>query len=82
MEKRELVNGDIVQLSPEYGRGFGGHFLFVTHPKSFGCQGYILGEVEGAVTYKGKAYLRPTWDKMEYVGRAVWIEKDSEIPDA
>lgn len=78
MKERELVRGDIVQLIPDYGRNLGGKFLFVTEPKNFGCQGYILEPIEGLTTFKGRAFLRPTWDKMEYVGRATWIEEEKD----
>lgn len=79
MKKRELVKGDIVQLCPDYGKGFGGLLLIVTEPKEFGCQGYVLDYwSDEAITYKGKAYLRPSWDKIEYVGRLHWIQEDEE----
>ncbi len=81
MEKRKLEKGDIVQINPERKEHFGGKFLIVTDPKSWGCQGYIIGDMTGkAVTYKGKAYLRIKYEDIEYVGKLVWeeVEKDEE----
>lgn len=82
MDKRELEVGDIVQLNPDGNGQFGGQYLIVTEPKGFGCQGYILWEdlskYDGATTYKGRAYLRPTWDRMEFVGKAIWLRKEEE----
>ncbi len=72
MEKRELNPGDVVQLNPNISTPmFAGCFLTVTEPKEFGCQGYVqsLG-TEGKCG--GQAYLRPTWDMMEFVGHAVF----------
>lgn len=78
MEKRELEIGDIVQINPDYKKQFGGLLLVVTEPKSWGCQGYIIGNVDGAVTWKGRAYLRPKFEEMEYIGKLIWIEKEEE----
>jgi len=45
MEKQRLVEGDILQLKPEYPR-FGGMFIVCTDPKEWGCQGYLLSPIE------------------------------------
>lgn len=67
MEKRELKAGDIVQISPESKNEiFRGCLVIVSEPKSFGCQGYI--QVPG----EGQAYVRPTWDDIEFCGTAEW----------
>lgn len=83
MQKRELQPGDIVQLDPEYGNGYGGLLLVVDEPKDFGCQGHIYADtvepIENSTTYKGRAFLRPTWDKMEYVGKLAWIKTEENI---
>jgi hypothetical protein len=82
MDKRELEVGDIVQLDPDNNGQFGGQFLVVTEPKSWGCQGFVLWDdparSEGAVCYKGRAFLRPTWDRMEFIGKAHWLKKEEE----
>lgn len=65
--------GDIVQLAPNM-RTFGGCFMQVTEPKSFGAMGFIACPGETV----GFAYLRPTWDEMELVGRAVWISDEGD----
>lgn len=77
MKKRDLEIGDVVQLKPDYGNGFGGMLVVVTEPKEFGCQGYLMAyHSVNAVTWKGKAYLRPSWADMEYVGKLHWLEAD------
>lgn len=73
MEPKMLCVGDVVQLNPETkNQMFAGCFLTVTEPKAFGCQGYVqaLGK-DGKLG--GQAYLRPTWDQMEFVGRSVFM---------
>jgi len=74
MKKMDLQVGDVLQLNPDYQDGWGGKLIVVTEPKPWGCQGYVLEYPPHAVTFKGRAYIRPTWDKMEYVGRMTWIE--------
>ena len=73
MEKILLKKGDVVQLSPETvkNKAFSGCMLVVDEPKDFGCQGYVhsLGEYGEP---GGLAFYRPTWEEMEYIGRAVW----------
>lgn len=67
MEKRNLVVGDVVQLRPDIDEGvFGGAFMLVTEPKSWGAQGAVHG------LGKGQAYFRAKWEDMEFVGRAMW----------
>ena len=74
MEKRDLQVGDVVQLNPETigNKAFAGCLLVVSEPKEWGCQGYVqaLGTREAP---GGQAYLRPTWDQMEFVGHAEWV---------
>lgn len=75
MEKRELKPGDILQLKPEH--KFGGMLVIVDEAKSFGCQGYLMSSKNfEAIKYKGRTFVRPTWDDMEYVGCLEWIEQD------
>ena len=88
MQKCELEVGDIVQLNPEGNGKFGGKFLVVTEPKYFGCQGYILWDdvsnVEGVVTAGGKAFLRPKFERFEFIGKAAWLrveDKNKEEED-
>ena len=76
MEKRELKIGDIVQIDPHHDPVFGGHFMVVIDPKSWGAQGYCPafpyegkdGRVEG-----GLAYYRCKFENMELVGSAEWV---------
>lgn len=82
MEKRDLEEGDLLQLNPEYEK-FGGMLLVVTEPKSWGCQGYLLSSRDfDAVKYKGRAYLRVKFEDMEYVGRLTWFEYDKKKDEA
>lgn len=69
MEPRKLERGDVVQIKPlsDGANIFGGCLMVVDEPKSFGAQGYV--QIPG----KGQAYFRPTWEQMEYVGKAIWI---------
>lgn len=81
MEKRNLNIGDVVQLSVEHPK-FPGMLVVVTEPKEFGCQGYLMSSRDfDAVKWKGRAFVRPTWDKMEYVGRLVWMEEEPADED-
>lgn len=76
MDKRTLEIGDVVQINPDYGNGFGGMLLVVTESKEWGCQGYLMSDVEfDAVKYKGVAYLRVKFADMEYVGKLHWLRE-------
>lgn len=83
MEKRELESGDVVQINPEgkYKDHFAaGMLLVVTEPKSFGCQGYLMSATNfEACKLKGVAYLRISFEDMEYVGKLTWERFDSEL---
>lgn len=73
MEKIELKEGDVVQLSPfDVGNPmFSGCMMVVTEPKEWGAQGYVQGlGADGQPA--GQAYYRAKWDEMEFVGKAVW----------
>lgn len=67
--KPELKTNDVVQLSPDCGN-FAGCFMIVTEPKSFGAQGFV--QVPG----QGQAYYRATFERMELIGKAVFILGD------
>lgn len=82
MEKRELVKGDVLQLKPDYGKGFGGMLVVCEDPKSWGCQGYLMSAVDFEATkFKGRAFLRPRFEDMEYVGRLEWIWCEVELEE-
>lgn len=77
MEKYELKPGMLVQIDPESDPIFGGHFMVITEPKSFGAQGYCpaFGRREGEETIPGGfAYYRCRFENMEIVGRAEWVQ--------
>jgi hypothetical protein len=78
MQARELKNGDIVQISPELPDCFfGGCFMQITEPKSWGAQGFIAIPGERG-TAPGRAFLRCKWADMEFIGHAVWVSCDKE----
>lgn len=69
MSKDEgLEKGDVVQIDPAHDERFGGCFMVVTEPKSFGAQGYVSAPGE-----KGLAYYRCNWEAMHKIGRAEWV---------
>lgn len=81
MEKRELNEGDILQISPDgkYKDKFGGMLIVVSEPKCFGCQGYIMAPCDiQSVKFNGRTYLRVPFEEMEYIGHLEWILKDYE----
>ena len=69
MQERTLNVGEIVQLSPFDCRNkmFGGCYMTITEPKSFGAMGFIqaLGQ-DGEIG--GHAYYRARWEEMEETG--------------
>lgn len=77
MKPRQLHIGDIMQISPDGGRGmawFGGCLFIVSEPKSWGAQGYV----KNAGT-AGQAYYRATWDEMEPTGgKVVWAPRTED----
>ncbi len=78
MQKKELVEGDILQINPEH-ENFGGFLLIVTDPKEWGAQGYLMNWHDfEAIRYKDRAFLRVTFEQVEYCGRIAWICKNKE----
>lgn len=74
MEARELVIGEIVQLSPDTGNpAFAYCLMVVTEPKAFGAQGFVQG-LGSREEMGGQAYYRATWAEMEPTGgQAQWM---------
>ncbi len=66
MERQELKYGQVVQLDPETCGQFGGCFMLITEPKSFGAQGFV--QIPG----DGQAYFRANFAQMELIGNAEW----------
>lgn len=72
MEKRDLEEGDVIQLNPDHEK-FPGFLVVVTHPKSWGCQGYLMSAYNfEAVKFMGRAFVRTKFKEFEYVGKIVW----------
>lgn len=61
--------GSVVQVN-ENGKEWAGCTLIVSELKSFGVQAYLK------VPFKGNAYMRLTWEQIEYIGEAVLIAGD------
>lgn len=80
MEKRDLVVGDVVQLDPDHYDMFGGCLVLVEEPKPWGMQGYVLIPIERE-KLPARAYIRATWEHMEFVGHATWRRDDgTDVP--
>ncbi|MDQ1280043.1 MAG: hypothetical protein QG670_1305, partial [Thermoproteota archaeon] len=77
MEKRDLKEGDVVQIDPDHDPMFGACFMIVTEPKSWGAQGYVTvlprQNVDGTTEPGGRAYYRCKFENMEYIGPGAWI---------
>lgn len=67
MVDSDLRVGDVVQIDPEHGARFGGCFMIVTEPKSWGAQGYVQ------VPAGGQAYYRCPTAAMVRIGTAEWV---------
>lgn len=67
MQPKELKYGDVVQIDPDHDNRFGGCFMTVTEPKSWGAQGFCVSPAE-----KGSYYYRCKFENMELVGHAEW----------
>lgn len=79
MEKRTLEQGDVVQLDPDHYDMFGGCLVIVDEPKEWGMQGYVLIPIERG-KFPARAYIRATWEHMEFVGRGTWMQGDPDVP--
>lgn len=65
--------GDIVQIDPAHDKLFGGHFMVVTEPKSWGAQGYVR-----VMPSQGLAYYRVKFENAVKVGVAHWVFDELE----
>lgn len=72
---RDVVKGDIVQIDPAHDKCFGGCFMVVTEPKSWGAQGYfdIPKEPEEGEDYRKLAYYRCKKEHYVIVGHVEWL---------
>lgn len=87
MEKRKLQPGDILQIKPDgpttNGKRYGGFFLCVTDPKEWGALGFLLSPInvfDELTTWEGCAFLRLTFEEVEYIGKShyMWEEVEEE----
>lgn len=67
-----VVVNSVVQLNEKAQEGWVGCFLQVSEVKNWGVQGWVQ------IPMGGSAYLRPTWDQIDYIGQAVLIKQNQE----
>jgi hypothetical protein len=72
MSKEDVKENSVVQLNENAAEGWVGCFLQVSEVKSWGVQGWVQ------IPKGGSAYLRPTWEQMDYIGEAVLTPKPNE----
>jgi hypothetical protein len=75
MQKRDLVRGDVVQLTGAKNPVFLNQLMVITEPKNWGAQGFVKGLEGRAVTIGGFAFYRATWEEMAYIGWAPVVEE-------
>lgn len=68
-------HGDVVQVSPSYKGGWGGCFVLVTDPKSWGVQGFVQ------IPCGGQAYIRLPNEVIHLIGRAEWAPAADATPE-
>lgn len=82
MQPRQLEEGDVVQIDPEYDEIFGTSLMVVTESKSWGVQGYVYifpgFNEDGTKHPGGRAYKRMEFEHIEYIGKAEWIYQGKE----
>lgn len=59
---------DVIQIDPAHDEMFGGCFMIVTEPKSWGAQGYCQAPGES-----GQAFYRLKFENGVRIGSAEWI---------
>ena len=65
---KEIKVNSVVQLNERAEEGWVGCFLQVSEVKNWGVQGWVK------IPMQGSAYLRPTWDQIDYIGEAILIQ--------
>jgi hypothetical protein len=76
-----LTKGDVVQLNPDLSAMFGGCFMVITEPRSWGAVGYVMVPGGGEQGGAGRAYMRVPTDKMKLIGKCEWLPFD-EVDDS
>lgn len=71
MRDYRIKAGSVVQAT-EGAKDWAGCLLIVSEVKSFGVQAYLH------VPFQGDAYIRLTWDQIEYIGEAVLVPAHDE----
>lgn len=62
----------VVQINEKGGEGWIGCLVQVSEMKSWGIQGWVK------IPKSGDAYIRLSWDQIDYIGEAVLAPQDSE----
>src|SRR5258706_424879 len=62
----DYKHGDVVQVDPAHEGGWGGCFVLVTEPKSWGVQGFVQ------IPRGGAAFIRLPNEAIHFIGRAEW----------
>lgn len=76
----QLCVGDVVQINEKEGRGgWIGAFVIVTEVKSRGILGFVH-IIETHDKY-ARAYIRLSFDNIEYVGRATLMPHDDVVKE-
>jgi hypothetical protein len=71
--KQLVKDNSVVQLNERAQEGWIGCFLQVSEVKNWGVMGWVQ------IPMGGSAYLRPTWEQIDYIGEAVLVhQKESE----
>lgn len=64
--------GSVVQINDRISRvGWVGAFLIVTEVREWGVMGFVP-MVANLDEPAGRAYLRPKWEQVEYIGEALF----------
>lgn len=75
MAQHEWAKGDVAQIDPQNGTNpmFAACFLTVTEVRGWGLIGYVQALGDNGIP-GGQAYIRLTFDQVEYVGQALWVQ--------
>jgi hypothetical protein len=66
-EKSLVKENSVVQINENGQEGWIGCFLQVSEVKTWGIMGWVQ------IPMGGSAYLRPTWNQIDYIGNAVLV---------
>lgn len=73
-ESMKVEKGDIIQINPGHPK-IPRMFVVVTHPKKYGCQGFLLSPIDTGdffYKYNGFAYFDLDYKDFKKVGKCKW----------